>query len=68
MSFSSKIKNEILSQKFKDDVFTSFLSAIIKTSGEIVLRNGEFGVEIKTENELEYNLINRCIKAKYGME
>ena len=47
MSFDTKVKNEILKQRYprKDEVI-SFLSGMVHTSSQIVSENGKFGLEI----------------------
>lgn len=68
MSFSSDVKNEILSKNIKYNDFLPFLSGLIKSSGEFVIKNKELSIEIKTELPTLLKSINWFFKKKYGLE
>ena len=68
-SFSFDLKNEVAELGFSsDDEALSFLSAIIKTSGEIVRNGTHEHIIIFTELESVAGLINDVIKNLYGKD
>lgn len=51
-TFTEELKNEIIRQSVGDEPSSiAFLSAYIRTSGSIVVADGNYGFEIVTENE-----------------
>ena len=48
MSFCSEVKKEILDKKFKNTELKPFISALVKTIGELTINNNEISFKIKT--------------------
>lgn len=69
MSFSQKSKLEILNQEITNDCCAfAFLSGVIKGAGIIKQNNSETQVEIYTDLNNLFNVINKIIKQYYGQE
>ena len=44
MSFCSEVKKEILDKKFKNTELKPFISALVKTIGELTINNNEISL------------------------
>ena len=68
-SFAYKAKLEVLKQEIDNDCCSiAFLSAVIKSSGQLNINDKKFVVEIFTEIEELFEKINAVIKQYYGKE
>ena len=69
MSFASDAKLEVLSQNIDNDCCSiAFLSALIKSSGQLNIKNKGISVEIYTEIKGVYDKIKLIIEQYYGRE
>ena len=69
MSFSYDAKLEVLKSEIENDCCAiAFISAVIKSSGQLNISDKRYVVEIFTEIEELYPKINNIIKQYYGKE
>ena len=69
MNYSQIAKNEILKLKFGADCCkTAFLSAVIHSTGSVVIRDKTLAVEIMSENEELLEKTASIIRDFYGFE
>ncbi len=68
MSFTSKTKEEILNSKLLDKATTSFISAIIHSSGSLSLDNSGLGFEITSESKALIQKSSKIISKLFGVE
>lgn len=67
MSFAHEVKLEILNSSIKSECcMLAFLSSVIHSCGELTKRGQDFFVELKTDVEKVYDLVNECLKTLYG--
>lgn len=67
MSFATDAKNEVIKNLCQNECCKlAELSAIIHSSGEVVIKNGEFFVEIKTDLQKIYDIVNDTLSRLYG--
>lgn len=69
MTFSEKVKNEILSKGFLEPCCQiAALSAFVRGAGTVAVKNGDVGFETVTENEEAAKTFSRIIKTIYGID
>ena len=69
MSFAVDAKHEVLKVPIKNDCCAlAFLSALIKGSGQLTLTNGKNQINIYTEIQQLYDVVNDIIKQYYSEE
>lgn len=67
MSFAHEVKLEVLQTNIKDECCKlAFLSAVIHSCGELTKSGKELFLELKTDIDKIYPLINDCLKTLYG--
>lgn len=67
MSFTNVAKHEIINSVCENECCKlAELSAIIHSCGELAFKNGETFIQIKTELQEIYNLVNDSLKRLYG--
>ncbi|MCH5148509.1 MAG: DNA-binding protein WhiA [Clostridiales bacterium] len=67
-NFTEEIKNEIVSSPVSDrGSMLAMLSAFIRTSGSVILRDGNFGFEIITENEKTAEFFIDMLENSFGL-
>lgn len=67
-NFTEEIKNEIVSIPMTDrGSMLAMLSAFIRTSGSVILRDGNFGFEIITENEKTAEFFIDMLENSFGL-
>ena len=66
MNFTSKIKEEIILSKQPD--VRAFLSGFIRATGSIIVKKGQYGFLLATDNGNVFNYIFSIIKDTYGIE
>ncbi len=68
-SFTEEIKNEITSLSPDDGaMLRSMLSAFIRTSGRIILKDGVYGFEIITENEKTAEFVTDLLENAFNLK
>ena len=69
MSFAVDAKREVLKTEIKNDCCAlAFLSAMIKGSGQLTLTNGKNQINIFTEIQDLFDVVNNIIKQYYDEE
>ncbi|CAM3324940.1 DNA-binding protein WhiA [Nosocomiicoccus ampullae] len=68
MSFASEMKNELCRAEVDECCKKHELSAIIKMNGSISMSNGQWVINIQTENAAIARRIFRLVKEVYGIE
>ncbi len=67
-TFTEELKNEIIRQPVGGEICSiAFLSAYIRTSGSIVVANGNYGFEIVTENERTAEFVCDLFEKVFGV-
>ena len=67
MSFAHLVKEEVLDNLVQGECCKlAFLSSIIHSCGELTKSGKEFYLELKTDMEKIYPLVNDCLKTLYG--
>ena len=67
-NFTEEIKNEIVATPVSDrGSMLAMLSAFIRTSGSVILRDGNFGFEIITENEKTAEFFIDMLENSFGL-
>lgn len=67
-NFTEEIKNEIISSPVTDrGCMLAMLSAFIRTSGGVILRDGYFGFNIVTENERTAEFFTDMLENSFGL-
>ncbi len=67
-NFTEEIKNEIVSSPVTDrKCMLAMLSAFIRTSGSVILRDNNFGFEIVTENEKTAEFFIDMLENSFGL-
>jgi len=67
MSFAREVKLEVLQEPIKNECCKlSFLSAVIHSCGELTKSGKDFYLELKTDIEQVYAVVNECLKTLYG--
>lgn len=67
VSFTQKVKEELVSLPFSDEHLRAILSSFIKINGSLSLRNGKTCVVLKTENAKIAKFIYHSIDKIYGI-
>lgn len=68
MSFAHEVKLEVLEEITKSECCKlAFLSSVIHACGELTKSGKEFFLELKTDIEKIYTIINECLKTLYGV-
>lgn len=69
ISFTKEVKDEVSLLDLENiDYIKSLLSGFIKINGSLLLRNGEWGIQIHTENKKTAKLIQKAIKTNFKVE
>ena len=67
MSFAHLVKEEVLNNAVEGECCKlAFLSSVIHSCGELTKSGKEFYLELKTDMEKVYPLVNDCLKTLYG--
>lgn len=67
-NFTEEIKNEIISQGIDSERNKlAFLSALIRTSGSILSKDGNYGFEVVTENERTAEYLCDLLENSFGL-
>ena len=67
MSFSHETKLEVLSYPIQNECCKlAFLSAVIKSCGELTKKGKQIFVELKTDVDKLFDVVNGCLKTLYG--
>lgn len=69
MSFASEAKNEVVNIICENECCKmAQLSAILHSAGELVIRNNEYAIQVKTDVEKVYDIINDSLSRLYGSQ
>ncbi len=67
MSFAHDVKLEVLENNIQNECCKlAFLSAVIHSCGELTKSGKEFFLELKTDIDKVYDIVNDCLKTLYG--
>ena len=67
MSFAREVKIEVLETPVKNECCKlAFLSAVIHSCGELTKSGKDIYVELKTDIERVFEVINSCLETLYG--
>lgn len=68
LNFTEEIKNEITSTPLEDRCCKlALISAFMRTSGSVILKDGEYGFEIVTENESTAEYISDLLESTFNL-
>lgn len=68
MSFAREVKLEVLNSEIKDECCKlAFLSAVIRSIGELRKNGQDIFVELKTDIKELYDVVNNCLGSFYGV-
>lgn len=67
-TFTEELKNEIIRNGIENDLCrTAFLAAYVRTSGSVLITNGNYGFEIVTESERTAEFVCDVFEATFGV-
>lgn len=67
VSFTQKVKEEVVSIPFSDEHLRAILAAFIKINGSLLINNKKEGIALKTENAKIAKFIYHAIEKVYGV-